>query len=342
MKKIKVGESDVPLCIGIVYNVKKKENLNLYDAEVEYDSMDTVNNLKRVIENEGHKVVLLEADDELINKIKVNEIDFVFNIAEGKNSRGREGQVPAILSMLDIPFSGSDQTTLCIAQDKTVTKKLLSTFKVLSPRSLLMSKNTNLKKIKLNFPLIVKPNAEGSSKGISEISIAKNLGELQNILHKSFESYNQEILVEEYIDGKEFTVGVLGNGKDTVVFSPMEIIYKRPTQENFCVYSYAVKQDYKNFVDYTCQSNLDIKVLNKMKKISLKIFNALECKDFSRIDFRVSKDNKIYFIEINPLPGLAPNYSDYPMLAEKCRVDYDSLIKKILHIALKRNNLEAK
>ncbi|MEG1742980.1 MAG: ATP-grasp domain-containing protein, partial [Clostridia bacterium] len=173
-------------------------------------------------------------------------------------------------------------------------------------------------------------------KGISDISIAKNKNELSSLLTKNAELYGSPMLVEEYIHGREFTVGIIGNDDDTTVFAPMEIVYKKTTQENFCVYSYNVKQNYKEFIEYHCPACLAPNEEIEMKSAAVKVYNMLGCVDFSRVDFRMSDDGKIYFIEINPLPGLAPGYSDYPMLAEFCGTSYGKLVNSVLDAARKR------
>jgi D-alanine-D-alanine ligase len=187
----------------------------------------------------------------------------------------------------------------------------------------------------LKFPLIVKPNFEGSSKGISDLAIVDDDKQLKALNHNNFKLYGQPMLVEEYIKGREFTVGVLGNGKDMKVFEPMEISYLSEERQNR-IYSYNVKVNYKKYVEYICPPRLDAAVNERMKSIAAEVFTALDCKDFSRIDFRLTDDGIVYFIEINPLPGLAPGYSDYHMLAKFCGMDYSSLVLGVLNSALKR------
>jgi D-alanine-D-alanine ligase len=147
------------------------------------------------------------------------------------------------------------------------------------------------------------------------------------------------MLIEEFVDGREFTVGILGNGNDTKVFEPMEICYLREERENR-VYSYTVKKNYKKYVEYSCPPLLDAAATAKMKETALEIYKALDCRDFSRIDFRLSRSGIVYFIEINPLPGLAPGYSDYPMLAEFCGTDYRTLVLSVLNSALGRYGMK--
>lgn len=334
-------DSEVPLtkgalAVGVVYNLKKGLKTAVPDAEAEYDNIDTVYAIKSALEAEGHHVILLEADEALPEKLRNERIDIAFNIAEGLNGRGREAQIPAMLNFFGIPFTGSDETTLCLALDKALTKRLILSYRIRTPKYALLSTEASLSKFSLKYPVIIKPNAEGSSKGISDISIVKSAKDLRELTKRNIKLYNEAMLAEEYIEGREFTVGILGNGSETRVFPPMEIIYKKETQEQFHVYSYNVKQNYKEYINYQCPASLTKEQEAEMMKLSKKIYNILECRDFSRIDFRMSADGKIYFIEINPLPGLAPGYSDYPILAEFCGISYTELVNGILNAAVKR------
>lgn len=324
------------LQIGVVFNLKKGIKTEVADEEAEYDSIDTVLAIKAALETAGHNVILLEADKTLPEKLREVKIDIAFNIAEGSGGRCREAQIPAIFDFYGIPYTGSDATTLCIALDKALTKKLLSLHRISTPKYVLFSHEKQNQSLHLNYPVIVKPNAEGSSKGISDKSIVKSAKELRALVKENLKLYKSPMLAEEYIEGREFTVGIIGNGKDTRVLPPMEIIYKKETQENFHVYSYNVKQNYKEYIDYQCPADLTEAQEKEMTDMSAKIYDILGCRDFSRIDYRMSAEGRIYFIEINPLPGLAPGYSDYPMLAEKSGIEYTVLINSILHGALTR------
>ncbi|MEG1524966.1 MAG: ATP-grasp domain-containing protein [Clostridia bacterium] len=335
-------DSDIPLpknalIVGIVYNLKKGIAAPTVDAEAELDSIDTVHAIKAALVRQGCRVVLLEADKNLPQKLSETKLDLVFNIAEGINGRDREAQVPALLDMLDIPYTGSDAATLCIALDKALTKRILATYHIKTPPYQLLHPGAPIKLQHVKYPVIVKPNAEGSSKGISDVSIARNAEELTALLTRNLDLYRTEMLVEGFVSGREFTVGIVGNGADTHVFSPMEIVYTRNTQGDYRVYSYTVKQDYTRYVRYECPAHISELAEQKMIRTAKKIYDTLACRDFARIDFRLSDDEReVHFIEINPLPGLAPGYSDFPMLAEFCGVSYDALIERILHAALQR------
>ena len=324
-----------PLVAGIAYNLKKGILSEAEDIEAEYDSPDTIEAIKEVFESAGIETVLLEADSGFFEKIRSTSPDIVFNIAEGTAGRSREAQVPAILDFLGIPFTGSDATTLAIALDKAMTKRYLSTFGIPTPAYQLIKTPVFKPDPKLSFPLIIKPDSEGSSMGISDLAIADNETELRAIVEKNFRLYDQPMLCEEYVSGREFTVGILGNGQDMRVFEPMEICYLDKQREN-SIYSYNVKKNYQKYIQYSCPPLLEKKTISEIKRIAAGIYTALECRDFSRIDFRLSRDGRPWFIEINPLPGLAPGYSDYPMLADFCGMDYRSLVLGVLNSALKR------
>ena len=306
------------------------------DLDAEFDEPETIQAIAKAIQNAGHKVRVIEADHELPLRLAQDRPDIVFNIAEGLNGRGREAQVPAILSYLGIPYVGSDETTMALTMDKALCKRLLTTYAIPTPRYQLVSRATDFIDESLGWPLIIKPNAEGSSKGISDLSIVGDPLSLQQLLVEKLALYQQQMLVEQYIAGREFTVGILGNGDDQWVFTPMEVIFANPNHQ---IYSFEVKRDYRRLIEYACPPDLTPDKLLEIEETASVIYSILECRDFARIDFRMDKSGQLYFIEINPLPGLAPDYSDYPMLAEFCGVDYEALIQAVLAAALSRYQL---
>lgn len=326
-----------PLRVGLTYNLKKGMKSGPEDSEAEYDNAETVEAIQSALEQSGCAVELLEANEELPKKLAACSVDIVFNIAEGIQGRGREAQVPALLNYLKIPFTGSDETTLCIALDKAVSKRILATYHIRTPRYRTISRESQNWKGGFSFPVIVKPNAEGSSKGISDLAIASDSRALRELVSKNIGLYKEDMLVEEYVSGREFTVGILGNGKETLVFPPMEIIYLK--KDCYNIYSYNVKQNYKKLIRYESPAAIDDKTEAEMVGTARKIYETLSCRDFARIDFRLSAEGKLYFIEINPLPGLAPGYSDYPMIAQFNGMDYVTLVRGILVSALKRYGL---
>ncbi len=321
--------------VSIVFNLKRTDLcVRTVDAQAELDSIDTVNAIGEALSAAGYEVSKVEADKDFVKNIEASQPDIVFNIAEGLNGRGREAQVPAILDFLNIPYTGSDETTLAICLDKALTKRLVSTYKVRTPNGIVASKEGySIKGLK--YPVIVKPNAEGSSKGISGMSVATNARELKKLLKYDFENYDGDMLVEQYIKGREFTVALLGNGDDVTAFSPLEIVFVKDVGM-YKLYSYDIKKEFEKYVRLDCPPILSLEKQEEIKATAKKIFKVLKCRDFARMDFMMDEEENLYFIEINPLPGLAPGYSDFPFITQKCGITYNTTIASIIAAALNR------
>ncbi len=324
--------------IGLAYDLKTAfEGRPLVeDALEEYDSPETVELISAALASKGHSVVRLGGGVSFLDNVRRESVDIVFNIAEGRGIyRSREAQVPSILEMLDIPYTGSDPLTLAICLDKPLTKKLVAVEGVATPRWLIVSGEDELRRApweKLSFPVIIKPASEGSSKGIRLTSIASSVTQAEEEVRRILNGYHQPVMAEEFIDGGEVTVGMVGNSPPRIV-GMMRIVPKKPV-EHF-VYSVEVKRDYVNLVDYECPARLPGNTLDKIEEYSRKAFKALGCRDFSRVDFRVGRDGAPYFIEINPLPGLG-SYSDLIIMALKLGWTYEGLVGGVLDAALER------
>jgi D-alanine-D-alanine ligase len=237
--------------------------------------------------------------------------------------------------MLNIPYSGSDPQTLAVCLDKPLTKKILTSEGINTPRWLVIrdKDNHNLQLLDdFRFPLIVKPSYEGSSKGVRLTSVVHSLHQAVNEIRRLLELYHQPVMVEEFIDGDEVTVGIVGNWPPEIV-GTMRILPKNKA-EHF-VYSLEVKRDYLALVDYECPARFSSGLIKRIEEDSLKIFSMLGCRDFTRVDFRVSADGTPYFIEINPLPGLG-TYSDLIIMAVKMGWTHQGLIASVLDAAIKR------
>ncbi|MEG2007740.1 MAG: ATP-grasp domain-containing protein [Oscillospiraceae bacterium] len=345
--KMSENSGDVPLPpaapkIGIIFNVRSEKSGASDDAEAEFDSMDTVFAIRDAIASAGFRTALFEADASLPSALEGETIDLAFNIAEGLRGRGREAEVPALLNLLGIPFTGSDETALCLALDKALCKRVLGSAGIKSPRFAVISEEADMAQLEaLALPAIVKPNAEGSSKGIPDACVASTREELRDMVRRSLAAYGGSVLTEEYISGREFTVGILGNGSGARVFPPMEIAFRGNTCGDYRVYSFGVKQDYKKYVDYLCPAPIPSELSQRMCDMALAAFGLLGCRDFTRVDFRTDDAGELYFIEMNPLPGLAPGYSDYPMLAEFSGVSHRELVLSVLSAAMERLGPEA-
>ncbi len=326
--------------IGLSYDLKDSVSTGQEqpeDALEEYDSIETVDALQAAIEAKGHTVVKLGGGREFLKRVLSEKVDFIFNISEGLGSyRSREAQVPSVLEMLDIPYSGADPQCLSVCLDKHLTKKLVALEGIPTPKWSVIDL-ANVKSVDwaaLPSPAFVKPVWEGSSKGIRLNSLVRDPAQVMSLVTQLLKQYRQPVLVEEFISGQEVTVGVVGNKPPKLV--GIMLVVPRKKDADF-VYSLEVKRDYLKLVDYECPAKLGKVVLKKIGKYALKAFQVLECRDFSRVDFRISSDGTPYFLEINPLAGLNPRSSDLIIMAKLVGLTYNELIGSILEAALKRN-----
>ncbi len=324
--------------IGLSYDLKQEiglEQASPEDALEEYDSPETIELIAAALEAGGNSVVRLGGGREFLNNILRRNVDIVFNIAEGwGNYRSREAQVPSVLEMLNIPYTGSDPQCLAICLDKPLTKKIVADGGVSTPNWRVITDKKEFQEISwegFSFPAIIKLAYEGSSKGIRHGSLVHTPEQALEIASGLMERYHQPVMVEEYIDGEEVTVGIIGNLPPKVL-GIMRVIPKKG--DNF-IYSLEVKRDWQNLVDYECPARLGKGTLDKINQSSLRAFQVLGCRDFARLDFRVSQQGMPYFLEINPLPGLG-DYSDLVIMALKQGWRHEALIQAVLGAALGR------
>ena len=325
--------------IGLSFDLK--ENVHLREGKIpddayeEYDYPATIDSIAAALQSGGNEVVRLGGGKQFLENVLREKIDIVFNISEGRGTyRSREAQVPSVLEMLNVPYSGSDPACLAISLDKPLTKKLAVSAGVATPPWFVVSSLGELVKITgevKTFPVIVKPAFEGSSKGVRLDSLALNKEQTRAVATKILELYCQPVMIEGFVTGDEITVGLIGNPPKIVGI--MRILPRKKT-DHF-VYSLEVKRDWKELVDYECPARLEKKVIDKISDFSLKIFNMLECRDFARVDFRIGADGIPYFIEINPLPGLG-DYSDLVLMAEKVGWTQAQVIKAVFEAAVGR------
>ncbi|WP_433933753.1 ATP-grasp domain-containing protein [Sorangium cellulosum] len=334
------------LRVGFTYNMKRGEPAAAeggstgkpsagaaYDSEAEFDSPRTIQAIASAIESYGHTVVPLEATPDLPRALTAAGVDVVFNIAEGLRGRGREAQVPALCELLGIPYSGSDATTLSLALDKGLTKQILRAAGIDTAEWQVVT--TGREKLKpFRYPVIVKPNAEGTSKGITSASVVKDEAAARAAAKHLVDRYHQPALIEEYIAGREFTVGLLGERRPKVL-PPMEVIFVNPP--TYPVYGYEEKQTDTPRVRFQCPAQVTPSELRRIEKVVRDTFAALGCRDVARVDLRMAKDGRVYVIEINPLPGLTPDFSDLCVIAKVAGMDYRSLIGEIMAGCLKRH-----
>ncbi len=325
------------LRIGITYNLKKdftrQENQPI-DLFEEFDAEETIEAIREVLESEGHEVIPLGGDTSLIDRLRNSPVDIVFNIAEGIGGRNREAYIPALLEFLNIPYTGSDPLTLSLTLDKAMAKRVVSSAGVPTPRFKKIEKAEDLEGLNLSYPLFVKLCYEGSSKGVRLDSKVLDLYSLKEKVKWLLDTYGSPVLVEEFVSGPEFTVGILGNSNPSVLGVMQIEIRETPLEE--AIYSLEVKRDWEERVCYHCPPLIPEYLKRRIEEVALGAYRALECRDVSRVDIRVGEDGVPYFLEMNPLPGLSPIYGDLPIIAKRMGWDYSKLILTIFHHALKR------
>src|SRR3989338_8043426 len=334
--------------IALTCSIKKKDKASDKppDYYSEFDSEETVLSIAAAIKNLGHEVVLVEANNhkQLLSFFQNNSVDFVFNIAEGSDSKFRESEVPALLDFFRIPYTGSGPFALALALDKAMAKRVFMAENIPTPRfQIFDSLHTSLNP-KLKFPLIVKPNCEGSGKGISVSSVVYTKEDLRRQIERTLETYKHEALVEEFIEGKEITVGVLGNAK-AIALPILEVDFSNCHASGEFFYSWKMKEFQGNkemgcVPHFYCPARLSEETTDTIKEVALRAHKALGCYDISRTDIRLSHDNIPYVLEVNPLPGLDPKESNFPVMSRAAGMGYPDLIKTVLHGALERYGLK--
>jgi D-alanine-D-alanine ligase len=329
--------------IGLAYDLKDDIEAGrdiAEDALEEYDSIKVVRAIARNLRSLGHRTVNLGGGRKFLENILKARVDFVFNISEGRgNLRSREAQVPAVLEMLNIPYSGSDPLTLAVTLDKPLAKQIVSSAGVPTPPWIKIASSLELKAVRakdIPLPAFVKPAFEGSSKGIRLTSRADTASRARAVASALLSSYGQPVMIEKYVEGEEITVGITGNSPPAVV-GIMRVVPRKKFKT--FVYSLEVKRDWRNLVDYECPARLERATLKRLSEFSIKAYKALGCRDCARVDFRVAPDGTPYFLEVNPLPGLNPDSGDLPIMSYKVGWTYQQLIGTVLEAALARYRL---
>jgi len=322
------------------------------------DSESTVNALAEAIKAGGHQAEFLEGDVTLYDTVRKYKPDMCFNICEGHYGDAREAQVPAILEMLRIPYTGSKVLTLALTLDKPATKRILHWHELPTPGFQVFERVGEPLNDDMVFPLFVKPSREGTGMGVSGQSIVNNEHEMREQIAAILNRYRQPVLVEQYIEGREVTVGVVGNLTGPVAWRlpdnphspriqaglhflpPMEVDLKE-FENSDVVYSNRLKTDLADQLSYLCPAPLDEDMVDELNFLTAAVFRVTGALDVSRVDFRLNiKENwKPYILEINPLPGLAPGISDLVIEAAADGIGHTELVNLILNTALRRYGL---
>jgi D-alanine-D-alanine ligase len=320
--------------IGLTYDLRSDYLKEGYSEEetAEFDKESTIEAIERELHFLGHATVRIGHVRNLTQKLVEGlRWDLVFNISEGQYGIGREAQVPAILDAYKIPYTFSDPLVLALTLHKGICKHVVRDCGIPTPDFAVVNALQDIEKIDLPYPLFVKPNAEGSGKGINYNSKVRNKEELWKSCAEKWENGIIPLLVETYLPGREFTVGILGTGDESFSVGAMEVLFRSTAQES--VYSYDLKTNYEQYIDYALP---EAEVMSSCCEMALRAWKALECRDGGRIDVRMDANGVPNFIEVNPLAGLNDITSDLPILARMNGYDYPFIIKTIIDSAKRR------
>ena len=327
--------------IALILNNRHAES----EFEVEYDPPHTIELIKHGILTTGHEYIFIEADENFVENLKALKPDLVFNRAEGLRGDSRESHVPAILEMLGIPYVGSNVLTTAIGLNKAWAKKVLLYHGISTPKFYVCKSDQEAERIREGFPYILKPNEEGSSMGITEENLVHDKTQLRTRLKQMIEEHQQPILIEQFIQGREFSTGLLGRpGQDPDVLSILEIDFSK-FPEVGGVFGQRAKTVLDSLDHYICPAQISKNLKKLLERLSVDIWHALDVKDFARIDFRMNDKRKFFFLEINPLPGMdfdteENDLSFYPYMAMKSGYSYDELVRRLLESACARYGLK--
>ncbi|NMB08789.1 MAG: ATP-grasp domain-containing protein [Tissierellia bacterium] len=312
--------------------LKNKEGL-LEDKQ----KKQTIEEIKKVL-SKRFKCINLVFDDNIVENLKKEQVDLVFNLCNGIKGNDRLSQLPAILEYAGIPYTGSSPLSHGLAYNKIYSSILFKKIGVPTPDFIYVYNIMELEDVNLNYPVLVKPKDEGSSRGIYENSLVYNKKELIKKVEEDLKIYNPPILINEYIEGREFTVGILGNNENLKVLPILEIDFSNLPKDLNNIYSFEVKNYYGDKTTYHVPARLDNRIKRVIEKTSIKAYNILGMEDYARVDIRLKKDIP-YVLEINSLPGLMKGHSDITKMAKAAGLDYEGLIMTIVKNAMKRQNI---
>ena len=335
--------------VALTYNIKKEvgESDGLpADFYAECDDMETIEAVRSAILDVHEEVLMIEADEEAYARLRSQKPDIVFNMAEGLWGESRESQMPSIMEMLRIPYTGSAPLALALCLNKARAKEVLSHYSIPTPRFVVTEDASFEVERYLNFPVIVKPLYEGSSKGIRNDSLVFDPAAFGPKVASVIEDYSQPALIEEYIDGREFTVALLGNGEALKVLPIVEINYSSLPEGVNPIYSYEAKwildRPEKPLDIFTCPADTDTRLQGAIESVAADAYRALDIKDWCRIDIRLDRSGLPHVLELNPLPGILMDprcNSCFPKAARAAGMTFSALVNSVIDAARKRYNI---
>ncbi len=322
------------MVVGITYDLRSEYIAMGFSEEeaAEFDSEETIDAIEKALSDLGYKTERIGHIKNLVKCLSEGRRwDIVFNIAEGCFGAGREAQIPAILDAFQIAYTFSDPLVLSLTLNKAITKHIIQNLGIATPDFAVVEKLADIDPISLPFPLFAKPVAEGTGKGISAASKAINKDDLYKVCNNLLAKFKQPVLVETYLPGREFTVGIIGSGEKAKIAGVIEVLLNKNAEGDS--YSYVNKKKYEELVTYKLA---DDSMAFNAAKVALDAWIGLKCLDAGRIDIRSDINGHPNFIEVNPLAGLHPVHSDLPILCRLSGISYKELIDEIMKSALSR------
>lgn len=324
------------LFIGLCCDLKDDYLSSGFSASevMEFDDQETIIGLENALISLGHKVERIGNGRELAFRLaKGDRWDLIFNIAEGVKGRSREAQVPAVCELFNQPYTFSDPLTCALALDKALAKRVVRDFGLPTAPFEVVSTPEEAATVSLPMPLFVKPIAEGSSKGVTGKSLVKEAQDLVPTYQALQEQFQQPVLVETFLPGREVTVGIIGNGNNARVIGVMEVIFTHKAET--AAYTALNKDEYLERVSYRLLTDSE-PLAAQAKQLALDVYRRLGCRDASRIELRCDANGKLLFLEMNSLSGLHPMRSDLIIMARLAGMEYTELIGKIVESAWQR------
>jgi D-alanine-D-alanine ligase len=323
--------------IGLTYDLRSDylaEGYSLLET-AEFDREETIDSLEKALKTLGHQTDRIGNARSLVARLaEGSRWDLVFNIAEGLKGIGREAQVPAILDVYDIPYTFSDPLVMSLTLHKGMTKRVIRDAGVPTAAFYLFEGRMEERDLTFDAPFFIKPVAEGTGKGITPDSIIRRREDLIPACEKMLAAYAQPVLIEKFLSGREFTVGITGTGPDAAVLGTMEVHLLPEAEQG--VYSYSNKENSEKLVSYTIKAPSADPAFKRSAEVALMAWRVLGCRDAGRVDIRCDENENPNFLEVNPLAGIHPEHSDLPIISTSVGLGYQALIERIVHSASKR------
>lgn len=298
----------------------------------------TVEEVQKILSRK-YDCISLVADDNIVNQLKAEGVDLVFNLCNGIQGDSKLAQLPALLEFANIPYTGSSILGHTLAINKIYSSKIFKARNIPTPDFISIHGLEDLKGLDIKFPILIKPNDEGSSRGIHQDSLVFNMETLMEKVEEELQIYNPPIILNEYIEGREFSVGVIGNGEDISVLPIQEVDLSQLPGDLARFYSFEVKAYHKDKTLYHIPAPLTQEEKELIQSTAIKAYKALSLRDYGRVDI-ILKDNIPYVLEINSLPGLMKGKSALYRMAQSTELGYEGLVLKIVDTAIKRYNME--